>query len=130
MALKEYWMGSVGPLLYDDEDTYEDGETLRGMRVKQIFLDDAPSTVGEALRQTATMTEDDLETLINAGQGIVDYKLETGKDCTIKAYQYIDIRITGEYIIEGTGTLTIEGNGFLNVGVQNGKDNFRRTGNT
>ena len=64
MALKEFWNGSVGPLLYDDEDTYEDGETLRGVRVDQILLDSAPSTAGEGIRQTATVTEDELEDAI------------------------------------------------------------------
>jgi len=174
MALKEFWNGSVGPLLYDDEDTYEDGETLRGVRVDQILLDSAPAASGEALRQTATVTEDELEDAIakkhtqntdtalgaqsedldmnthqvvalsvpdaageairqttkiteaaletvidsgGGGQDIIDYRIETGKSVTIEAYQYLDIKLVEEYIIEGTGTLTINDNGFLNVGV-------------
>ena len=259
MALKEFWNGSVGPLLYDDEDIYEDGETLRGVRVDQILLDSAPSTAGEGIRQTATVTEDELEDAIakkhtqntdtalgaqsedldmnthqvvalsvpdaageairqtekitevaledavdkkhasgsddqdlsgfvekvtgkslvadteiakihssggdtslgaqsedlnmnshqvvslsvpdaageairqttkiteaaletvidsgGGGQDIIDYRIETGKSVTIEAYQYLDIKLVEEYIIEGTGTLTINDNGFLNVGI-------------
>ena len=49
-------------------------------------------------------------------QGVIDYRVETGGGVTIDEYQYLDIKLVEQYIIEGTGTLTINGNGFLSVG--------------
>jgi hypothetical protein len=34
MAEKRVWLGSSGPFLYDDTDTYEDGETYKGLRTE------------------------------------------------------------------------------------------------
>jgi len=51
MAEKEVYMGSAGPFLFEDDDTYEDGKSFRGVRSNQVFLDDAPSADEEAFRQ-------------------------------------------------------------------------------
>ena len=57
MALKEVWIGSVGPFLYEDTDTYEDGEDLRGLRVEQMFMDNAPASDNEVLRRADIDTD-------------------------------------------------------------------------
>ena len=50
MALKEYWVGSVGPLLYEDTDTYEDGTLQHGIRTNKILLDEEPVEDNQAVR--------------------------------------------------------------------------------
>ena len=50
MAEKEVYFGSLGPYLYDDADTYEDGENFRGVRVAQILVDDEATGDGEVVR--------------------------------------------------------------------------------
>jgi len=50
MALKEGYVGSVGPFLYYDTDSYADSETFRAFRGPQIFLEDAASEDNEATR--------------------------------------------------------------------------------
>jgi len=50
------------------------------------------------------------------GNAITNYSIETGKSITINSNQYLDIRLVDQYIIEGTGTLAINDNGFLSVG--------------
>ena len=50
MAEKEVYFGSLGPFLYDDIDTYEDGKNLRGVRVAQILVDDEATGDGEVVR--------------------------------------------------------------------------------
>ena len=86
------------------------------MNTHQIEALSVPDAVGEAIRQTAKITESALETVIDAGHGVIDYRIETGKSVTIDAYQYIDVRLVNSYIIEGTGSLIIKGNGFLRIG--------------
>lgn len=51
MAEKEIWIGSHGPLLYDDTDQYPDGANFRGFRAAQFYADSAPTTSNEVLRQ-------------------------------------------------------------------------------
>jgi hypothetical protein len=51
MAEQSFYLGSVGKLLYDDADTYEDAVTLRAIRGKQIYLDSAPATANEVARK-------------------------------------------------------------------------------
>jgi len=58
----------------------------------------------------------DLVESVSHVQGVIDYRVETGGGVTIDEYQYLDIKLVEQYIIEGTGTLTINGNGFLSVG--------------
>ena len=50
MADQEYFIGSVGPLYYDDTDTYPDAVTHRGFRAPQIYIEDAPASANEVLR--------------------------------------------------------------------------------
>jgi len=50
MALQEFWIGSVGPLLYYDTDTYPDAVTLRAFRGEQIYLENAPANDEEVVR--------------------------------------------------------------------------------
>jgi len=57
MAFKEVWIGSVGPFLYEDTDTYEDGEDLRGIRVDQMLMDNAPFSDNEVLRKADIYTD-------------------------------------------------------------------------
>jgi hypothetical protein len=51
MAIKEVWLGSVGPFLYDDADVYDDGESVIGVRAEQITVENAPSNNTEVLRK-------------------------------------------------------------------------------
>lgn len=50
MSEQESWVGSTGPYLSDDTDTYPDGEYLRSFRGSQIWLDDAPTHDNEVVR--------------------------------------------------------------------------------
>ena len=52
MAEQEYYVGSVGPLVYKDTDAYPDTEPLRAFRGTQILLDNAPSSPNEVVRLT------------------------------------------------------------------------------
>lgn len=65
MAEREVWIGSVGPFLYEDTETYYDpdeeeftGTTVRGIWAPQILLDDAPSTANEAARAGEVSSSD------------------------------------------------------------------------
>lgn len=60
MADKEYWVGSVGPLYYDDADDYPDGEPMRGARYPQIHLED------EAIEDTHAVRKEDMDVAIAA----------------------------------------------------------------
>jgi hypothetical protein len=42
MSVQEFYIGSVGPLQYDDADIYLDSIPLEGGRFKQIYIEDAP----------------------------------------------------------------------------------------
>ena len=56
MAIREVWVGSLGPFLYDDETIYEHetssftGKTRRGIATDQIRLSRAPQFPEEAVR--------------------------------------------------------------------------------
>jgi hypothetical protein len=50
VAIKEFYIGSVGPLQYDDAGTYSDTETLVAFRGPQIHIEDAPSEDYHAAR--------------------------------------------------------------------------------
>lgn len=51
MAVQEFYVGSVGPLLYDDTETYSDAVGRVAFRGAQIYLDDAPTEDEHALRK-------------------------------------------------------------------------------
>lgn len=51
MATQEYYVGSVGPLLYDDTETYSDAVGRVAFRGAQIYLDGAPTEDEHALRK-------------------------------------------------------------------------------
>lgn len=61
MATKEYWLGSKGPFLYDDGDSYPDGETFQGIRVAQARIDEAPTSDNEVARQTEVDSQAELD---------------------------------------------------------------------
>lgn len=42
MAVKEFYVGSVGPLLYDDTKLYPDAAPFEGARFSQIYIEDEP----------------------------------------------------------------------------------------
>lgn len=50
MAEQQYFIGSRGPFLFDDQDEYPDTEKLRGARFTQVLLDDAPTEDHESAR--------------------------------------------------------------------------------
>lgn len=56
MAEKELWFGSVGPFLYDSDDTYEDGVGMRGVRADKVYLDEEPTAENEAAKFGTTST--------------------------------------------------------------------------
>lgn len=51
MADKEYYIGTVGPLIYNDTDQYEDGIDMQGLRSPQVVLDEAPTEDYHAARK-------------------------------------------------------------------------------
>jgi len=51
MAEKKVYIGSVGPFLFEDVDSYDDGKTLRGLRTNQIYLEDAATGDNEIVRK-------------------------------------------------------------------------------
>jgi len=53
------------------------------------------------------------EISLSAGDDIVDYRIATGEAITIGDYK--QLLLAHEYIIEGTGILTINGNGLIAV---------------
>lgn len=50
MAEQEVWVGSNGPQIYEDDDTYDDGIYFRGIRGDQIYLNSAPTDDHEVVR--------------------------------------------------------------------------------
>jgi hypothetical protein len=50
MALQEFFVGSVGPLMYEDTDTYSDLELMKAFRGPQIHLDNPPTVDNEVVR--------------------------------------------------------------------------------
>jgi len=46
---------------------------------------------------------------------VVSYKIEDGETVQVNNYEYLSIDFTGEYIIEGSGSLELNGNSFLSV---------------
>lgn len=61
MATQEYWLGSRGPFLFDDADTYPDGETLQGARYSQVRIDNEPSGDNQAARKSTVDTQAELD---------------------------------------------------------------------
>ena len=53
--------------------------------------------------------------LYNTESGVISYKIKDGETVQINDYEYLNIEFTGEYIIEGTGSLKLNGNSFLSV---------------
>ena len=62
MAEKEYYIGSVGPLLYDTEDEdgnpvqYEDGKDIASFRGDRVILDEDATDDSEAVRKSQMST--------------------------------------------------------------------------
>lgn len=54
MAVQEFYIGSVGPLLYDDTETYSDTVGRMAFRGPQIYLDDAPTEDAQVMRKEDT----------------------------------------------------------------------------
>ena len=54
MAERDLYLGTVGPLLYDDTDTdtYPDSEATCALRGSQIYLEDVASIGRHAVRKT------------------------------------------------------------------------------
>jgi hypothetical protein len=50
-----------------------------------------------------------------SASGVVPYKIEDGETVQVNDYEYLSVEFTGEYIIEGTGSLELNGNSFLSV---------------
>lgn len=51
MATKEFWVGSVGALLYDDGETYPDTVSRVALRGAQVYLEEAPTEDEHVLRK-------------------------------------------------------------------------------
>jgi len=51
MATKEFWVGSVGALLYDDGETYPDAVSRVALRGTQVYLEESPTEDEHALRK-------------------------------------------------------------------------------
>lgn len=56
MATQEFYLGSVGPLLYDDTETYSDAVGRVAIRGAQVYLDDAPTEDAHVMRKEDTET--------------------------------------------------------------------------
>lgn len=54
MAIKEFWVGSVGPFLYDDGETYPDSMDRVAFRGAQVYLDEAPIEDMHVMRKEDT----------------------------------------------------------------------------
>jgi len=50
-----------------------------------------------------------------SASGVIPYKIENGETVQVNDYEYLSIEFTGEYIIEGTGSLELNGNSFISV---------------
>ena len=50
MAEQEVYLGSSGPNLYEDDETYPDGVYFRALRGDQIYIETAPSDDNEVVR--------------------------------------------------------------------------------
>lgn len=51
MATKEFWVGSVGALLYDDGETYPDAVSRVALRGTQVYLEESPTEDEHVLRK-------------------------------------------------------------------------------
>lgn len=79
MAKQQFYVGSVGPLLYDDTETYPDAEPRVAFRGPQILLDDAPTEDAHVMRKedTEIYVIDTIVTYIQAYLGdVVSYNDE------------------------------------------------------
>ena len=53
MAKKKFWMGSVGPLVYDDAKTYADAVNQVGFRTEgKMVVEEVPTNPNDVLRLT------------------------------------------------------------------------------
>jgi hypothetical protein len=50
MATQDYYVGSVGPLLYDDTDVYPDSVPMKAFRGPQLHIDNPPTLDNEVVR--------------------------------------------------------------------------------
>jgi len=122
MAEKEVWIGSTGPFIFDDTETYEEdgsGETYRGIRTNKIYLDDTPTEDGEVIRledlnrvllTPLEVTDiDDPSTELNAIEGslstmLLVYEVEATAD-VFTIYVWDDTNSAGEdvpYVVDGS----------------------------
>jgi len=64
----------------------------------------------------AGLTSDERSKLNNlSASGVIPYKIYDGKSVILNSYEYLKVEFTGEYIIEGTGAIILNGNSFLSV---------------
>ena len=50
MAEQEVYLGSGGPYLYEDDETYDDGIYFRALRGDQLYIESAPVDDHEVVR--------------------------------------------------------------------------------
>ena len=55
------------------------------------------------------------DVLYNKTSGVISYKIKDGETVQVNDYEYLSIEFTGEYIIEGSGMLKLNGNSFISV---------------
>lgn len=61
MAEKQVWIGSSGPFLFDDQDQYEDGETLQGFRGPQMLIENEPTSDKQVARQQTVTSQAEID---------------------------------------------------------------------
>lgn len=61
MAIQEYWLGSRGPFLFDDADTYPDGTTFQGARFSQMRIDNEPTEDDQVAKKTTVDTQAEID---------------------------------------------------------------------
>jgi len=104
MAIKRVWLGSVGPFLYDDAGTYEDGVLNRALRTEgQLQIDSEPIVDKNALRLmdidyvVGIVEVDDIDDpspelatkrALRDGALIVVYEAGTPNDYALYAYDF------------------------------------------
>ena len=109
MALKKVYIGSVGPFLYDDEDTIDDVDgDFTDLTRKGIVTDD------QIYVGTAPTSDDHVVRLTDVGATILNkYIIETGDNIVIGTNE--QTLLIEKCTISGTGSLTINGTGILAI---------------
>lgn len=79
MAVREVWLGSIGPFLYDDADTYPDSSTLTGLRAESIKINEAPTDPDHAVR-LVDIPADSLPAHLLAADPHTQYQKESEKN--------------------------------------------------